>query len=139
MTTDKTANHIDISLEFDFKGEHYTPTASLDLDEHIRREGGLPQLHQILAKRNNIDLMSYQYEIMLEDEVRVTHAQGLVADFVTDGRLDEAGFLHAWHEQQMSEQLHAVAQQYLGIDDLQAKPELKKALAAAFTLGKKSH
>lgn len=132
-------NTIDVSLEFYFKGERYMPTASLDLDEHIRREGGLPRFHQILAKSNDIDLMSYQYEIMLEEEVRVTHAQGLVADFVTDGRLDEAGFLQAWHEQEMFEQLQAVAQQHLAIADLNNHPELKKALAAAFRLGKKSH
>lgn len=136
MSKETENNRIDIRLEFDFKGEHFTPTASIDLDEYICHEAGLPQFHQILAKRNNIDLMSYHYEIMLEEEVLVTGAQGFVSDFVTDGRLDEAGFLQAWHEQKVLEQLQVIAQQHLAIDDLEENPQLKKALVAAFALGK---
>ena len=131
-------NTIDVSLEFYFKGERYAPTAHIELDEVISREGGLPQLHQILAKRNNIDLMSYQYEIMLEEEVLVTDAQGLVADFVSEGGLNEAAFVQAWYEQKMFEQLQAIAQQHLAVNDLQADPALKAALVAAFQLGKKT-
>lgn len=67
--------------------------------------------------------------------MRFTGAKGVVADYVTDGQLDEAGFLQAWREQGMSAQLQAIAQQYLAIDDLQADPALKDALTAAFQLG----
>lgn len=131
-------NIIDASVEFYYQGELYTPAATIELDPYINREGGLPQLHQILAKLNHIDLMSYQYEIMLGEDVLITHAQGLVADFVAEGRLDEAGFVQAWHEQKMVEQLQAIAQQHLGIADLAKNPELKNALAAAFKLGQKT-
>jgi hypothetical protein len=131
-------NRIDISITFDFKGERSTPTATIELDEFITSERGLPQFHQILAQRNNIDLMSYQYEIMLEDKVQVSNAQGLVADFVNDGRLDEEAFLQAWHAQGIFEQLQSIAQEHLAVDDLEKNPELKKALAEAFKLGRET-
>jgi hypothetical protein len=131
-------NIIDASVEFYYQGELYTPAATIELDPYINHEGGLPQLHQILAKHNNIDLMSYQYEIMLGEDVQINTAQGLVASFVSASRLDEAAFIQAWHEQKMVEQLQAIAQQHLAIDDLQANPELKNALAAAFKLGQET-
>jgi len=133
--TGKTKNRVDISITFDFKGERFTPSATIELDDFITPESGLAHFHQILAQRNNIDLMSYQYEIMLEDRVQVSNAQGLVADFVSDGYLDEEAFLQAWHEQGMFEQLQSIAQEHLAVDDLEKKPELKKALAEAFKLG----
>lgn len=136
MSRDTITNRIDISLTFYFKGERYTPTASIALDGLIGNDDGLPSFHQILARRNDIDLLSYHYEIMLEEPVRITGAEGLVADYVTDGRLDEAGFLQAWREQGMSAQLQAIAKQYLAIDDLDQNPPLKQALTAAFRLGK---
>jgi hypothetical protein len=131
-------NIIDASVEFYYQGERYSPAATIELDPYINREGGLPQLQQILAKLNHIDLMSYQYEVMLGEDVQINNAQGLVANFVTEGRLDEAGFIQAWHEQKMFDQLQAIAQQHLGIADLGENPELKDALAAAFTLGKET-
>lgn len=131
-------NRIDISITFDYKGERFTPTATIELDEFITLENGLPHFHQILAQRNNIDLMSYQYEIMLEDVVQISNAKGLVADFVNNGQLDEAGFLQARHEQGCFEQLQNIAQQHLAVDDLAKNPELKKALSEAFKLGKES-
>lgn len=138
MTNKKVKNRIDISISFDFKGERFTPSTTIELDDFITLENGLPQFHQILAQRNNIDLMSYQYEIMLEDEVRVTNAEGSVADFINDGRLDEEAFLQAWHEQGMLEQLQNIARTHLAVDDLEKNPELKKALAEAFKLGKET-
>ena len=128
-------NTIDASVDFDFRGEHIVAAATIELDPLIDATNGLPSLHQILAKRNNIDLLSYHYEIMLEEEVRVNNAQGLVAEFVTEGRLDEAGFLQAWREQKMFAQLQTIAQQHLGVDDLQKNLKLKAALTAAFRLG----
>jgi hypothetical protein len=88
-------NIIDASVEFYFQGERYSPAATIELDPYINREAGLPQLQQILAKLNNIDLMSYQYEIMLGENVQINNAEGLVANFVTEGQLDEAGFIQA--------------------------------------------
>jgi hypothetical protein len=38
----------------------------------------------------------------------------------------------------MFDQLQPIAQQHLGIADLGENPELKNALAATFTLGKKT-
>jgi hypothetical protein len=138
MTNEAIKNRIDISITFDFKGERFTPTATIELDDFITLESGLPHFHQILAQRNNIDLMSYQYEIMLEDRIQVSNAKGLVADFVSDGQLDEEAFLQARHELDMFEQLQTIAQTHLAVDDLEKNPALKKALAEAFNLGKET-
>ncbi len=129
-------NIIDAKVEFYFRGELFIATANIELDSLVNRETGLPQLHQILAQRNNIDLMSYHYEIMLEENVLITNAQGLVEAFVAEGQLDEVAFVAAWFEQKMLNQLQAIAQQHLAVDDLQKNPKLKAALTAAFRLGK---
>lgn len=65
---------------------------------------------------------------MLEEPVRFTGAKGLVADYVTDGQLDEAGFLQAWREQGMSAQLQAIVQQYLAIEDFAGRPGIERCL-----------
>jgi hypothetical protein len=130
-------NSINIRLEFHFKGELHSPATHIALDDFIHPTSGLPDFHQLLAKRNNIDLLSYHYEIMLEEPIFITHAEGLVADFVTDGRLDETGFLAALQQQKMSAQLQLIAQQHLDIADLSQQPKLSAALTAAFRLGQK--
>lgn len=131
-------NSIKASIEFHFKGELNSASATIDLDQLMERQVDLSTLHHMLATEAKIDQYSYQYEMLMAEEIRFSDAQGLVADFVADGRLDNAGFRQAWHEQKMLEQLQAIAQEHLAVDDLENKPELQKALVAAFKLGKET-
>ena len=129
-------NTIDVYVSFDFKGQHHEPELHLDLDELMATTGRLPALLPLIARHNNIDAYSYEYEMMEAEDVRVRRATGLAAGFVQDGRLDMAAFEQHWLEQQTLAALTDIASRTLDIEDLSQQPALKEALLAAYRLGR---
>lgn len=123
------------SIEFYFKGEHYTPSVRLDLDQVMETTGGLPSLYTLIARDNGIDLYSYQYEVMQMEEIHFTEVEGFVAEFIHNGELDVQGFVDKWHERRLQEALASIAQRCLGIEDLAQQPQLQRALQEAYALG----
>ena len=132
------SNHITASVEFYFKGKHFTSSIELDMDQYMQTTGQLPVLYPLLARTINLDLYSYEYEMMQAETISFSQAKGLVADYVTDGVLNFNAFEAAWSENSVIEKLQEIAKQNLSIDDLQQHPELKKTLLEAYRLGKKS-
>ncbi len=128
-------NTVNASVEFYFKGERYTPSATIDLDEALENTGDLPDFYLLLAKHNDIDLHSYHYEVMLLGPLQFTQAEGMVASFLVDGKLDEDGFKQAWRKYKILDQLRAIAERNLGIDNLEQHPGLKKSLLEAYDAG----
>ncbi len=131
-------NTITASIEFYFKGEKFTPSITIQVDDYMQSTFCLPDLHTLIATKNNIDLYSYEYEIMLTEPVHIEHAEGLIAEYVIDGQLNKKVFEQAWQEHQTFKQLQNIAQQHMTIDNLQNHPELQKALQDAFQLGQRS-
>ncbi|MDH5300014.1 MAG: hypothetical protein OEW58_01465 [Gammaproteobacteria bacterium] len=133
------ANKITVSVHFYFKGIEYQPRLALDLDEIMRLNDALStELYSSIAIANHIDLYSYEYEVMLEEEILFSDAEGLAGDFFHDGYFDIAGFEQAWRDQQYLQLLDAIAKQHMGIESLSAQPQLQAALLAAYTAGKNS-
>lgn len=132
------ANKITATIEFYFKGEQFSPSVTLDLDELMQQHGTFPELHQMLAQLNDIDSYSYEYEIMLAEEVQFSNAQGSVKQFFFDGSFDQAGYEQQWHENNVLLQLSSIIKQQLNIDDIQQHPELKKVILTAYQYGKKN-
>lgn len=128
-------NTLDARVEFDFKGQHHVLRASIDLDRLMQDRGGLPDLHALLAKENDIDVYSYEYEMMEAEAVCVDKATGLAAACVRDDRFDADCFEQRWREQRIAERLQEVAGRHLRVDDLSQHPELRAALLAAYRLG----
>jgi len=91
-------NHITASVGFYFKGEEFTATIELDLDQHMQSSGKLPELYPLLARSINLDLFSYEYEMMQAESIIFNNAKGLAAEHVKEGALDVAGFEDSWHE-----------------------------------------
>jgi hypothetical protein len=129
-------NSIDAQIEFSFKGETYSLSSSIDLDELIELEQSFPSFHAILARDNNIDTYSYLYEVMLETEIRFDHAQGIAADFLRDGDFNREAFMAAWQENRTLDLLQPIAARELGIADLDQHQGLKNALVQAYKLGR---
>lgn len=133
-------NQIDASIEFYYKGERYSPTVTIDLDQfmatHQENHDHLTPIYSLLASKNNIDTYSYQYEIMLAGTIQFSNATGIATDYLCDGVFDIAGIETALHEQIIIKQLQPIAKQYLSIDDLAQHPDLKAALMAAYMLKK---
>ena len=131
-------NSIEINVQFDFKGETYRPSVTLDLDLQMERYGMLPDLHQLLARENRIDPYSYQYEVLESSELAFANATGLAADYLDNGRFDIERFQEQWHAQKHLGLLQEIAREHMGIDDLSSQPALSAALLAAFAAGKKN-
>jgi len=85
-------NTIVISAEFFFKGEKLSPSMMIDLDAHIRSKNNLAALYPLLAKSNNIDLYSYEYEILQAENLIFSDAMGLAAPFLENGISDTDAF-----------------------------------------------
>jgi len=128
-------NRVDAHIEFSFKGESYDLTSTLDLDRVLEKYLTLPSLHIVLAVEHGIDTYSYLYEVMQEEEIRFDNAQGMAADFLTDGVFDLDGYTAHWGENHRLAPLQIIAQQEMGIEDLDQHPQLKSALLRAYQLG----
>jgi len=128
-------NHITVSVEFYFKGEKFSPSIELDIDQHMRSSGKLPALHPLLARSINIDPYSYEYEMLEAEPVLFSKASGLIAQYVEAGVLDFDAFKTAWTETHALEKLQKIALENMGVTDIERQPDLKNALLEAYQLG----
>lgn len=133
------SNHITASVEFYYKGEKLTAAIELDLDQHMQATGQLPNLYPLLAKALNLDLYSYEYEMMQAEAILFNDAKGLVAKHSSEGLFDFESFKAAWAEAQTLEKLQEIAQRHLSVDNIHQQAELKNALLEAYQLGKKTN
>ena len=131
-------NVITITIKFDFRGKHFNPSAEFDLDEIMRNNGTIPDLHYTLASLNNIDHYSYEFEIMLAEEMQYSHAQGYASEYLHHNLFDKEGFSQRWHAEQQRCALQQIARQHMNIETLAQHPELHAALNAAYQLGRKA-
>lgn len=128
-------NSIEVHVEFSFKGEDYSLSSTLDLDELLNHHTALPSLHAILAKEHGIDTYSYLYEVMQESDIEFRNANGVAADYLVDGEFDLNGLESDWQELRILTQLRPIAERMLGITDLERHDTLKDALIQAYKLG----
>ena len=130
-------NILTASIHFSFKGKELSPSLTVELDQYLEGGASFPNLCSLIAKANNHDLYSYEYEMMQEAEIKYSDAQGLVAEYINDGLLDVEAFEAAWNENKALIKLLTVAEEHMNITDFAQHSELKKALLAAYMLGRK--
>lgn len=129
-------NKITASVEFYFKGKAFKPSVDLDLDLIMKQHGALPDLHHLLAEKDNIDTYSYEFEIMLVEELKFSNAEGDAVQFLTDHQFDQHAFIQHWNEQNILSQLAPNLKQELNIDDIEQNQALKAVILKAYYLGK---
>ena len=132
------SNYITASIEFYFKGQHFTASIELDMNQYMQTTGRLPDLYPLLARAINLDLYSYEYEMMQAEEILYNNAKGLIAEHVNEGSFDFDSFEAEWVEVQMLDKLQDIAQRNLSVDDIRQQPDLKNALLEAYQLGIKA-
>ena len=130
-------NIITASIHFSFKGKEHSPSLTVELEPYLEGAGSFPNLCSLIAKENNHDLYSYEYEMMQATDIKYSDAQGLVAEFINDGQLDVEAFEAAWNENKALIKLLSIAEDHMKITDFSDHIELKKALLEAYMLGKK--
>lgn len=125
-------NLIKIRCEFSFRGQIFTPTLELNLDEIMTQHRTLPDLYPLLAEHNQIGLYSYEYEMLEAEPLVVEALEGWVAAHIEDNRLDADGFVEAWHRQQLDQSFKTIVDQH-GLDSDNAL--LMTAMQQAYQLG----
>ena len=133
-----TINSIDACIEFSFKGEDYSYTSRIDLNQLLFQHDSPPSLHAILAKQHKVDTYSYLYEVMEATEIEFSNPEGCANDYLFDGEFDPSALADNWHAAKTALLLQPIAARELGIDDLNEHPALKRALVEAYTLGSKT-
>lgn len=128
-------NRIDALVEFSFKGETYTPSATIDLDAAMDADGRLPDLHRAIALANGIDTYSYLYEVMESHDIAFANAVGTAAEFLVDGHFDSAAFEQRWQTEQKLAVLRPIAKRHLAIDTLEQHSDVMAALLDAYDAG----
>lgn len=128
-------NQVTASVEFFFKGNKICASIDLDTDHYMRSAGKLPVLYPLLARAGELDLYSYEYEMMQAEVITFSQASGLVAEFINEGQLDIPAFEKAWKENTILEQLKLIASEYLSKEDDAQSEKLLAALLEAYNLG----
>ena len=131
-------NSITATIEFDFKGQRFAPSMVIDLDSYMTASGKLPDLHGLIASANNIGIYSYEYEMLLAEDIKITHAEGMVKDYIVDGVLDTAAFEPVWLEQQALQIIQQIVDKNMPLDDLQKHPAFIKTLLDVYKSGQEN-
>ena len=131
-------NSIEARVEFSYQGVDYNYATRLDLDQLLRQFDTWPEVHLILAKQHRVDTYSYLYEVMQEAEIKFSEPRGYAENYLTDGNFDHSTLANNWQTEKALLLLQPIVSQELRIADLNQHPALKRALLAAYNLGKNS-
>ncbi|MEJ1353382.1 MAG: hypothetical protein RPU52_12740 [Candidatus Sedimenticola sp. (ex Thyasira tokunagai)] len=131
-------NSVIANVSFSFKGEIFNLSMPVDLDAFMEEEENISNLYPQMAESNGIGLYSYEYEMMMAEPIMFSAAEGIAADYLIDGVFDLESFQTAWRQARVMHLLGMIAESEMGIGDLEAHPELKRALTEAYLCGKES-
>lgn len=127
-------NTLTLGVNFSFKGQLFSPRATLDLDALLSRYQDLPNLYDLLARANGFDDYSYEREVMESYPLEVYQTSGWASDLVALGELDEALLNQAWLDKALEFKFRHLLNTYAPQQAPTA--ELIAALQAAYELGK---
>jgi len=128
-------NRVTVSIEYSFKGETKTLRSEMDIDPLMEEHGELPALNDLIARHHGFDPYSYEYDVILSEEVIFEEASGPIAGFIENGMLDVDGFNDYWDNNHVDYKLQEIASRHLGISSLNDNPALKAALQEAWDHG----
>ncbi|MFZ5467291.1 MAG: hypothetical protein ACOZAI_08535 [Pseudomonadota bacterium] len=131
-------NTLRAQVQCSFQGETHALDEIIDLDQFPADEESQPDFHRHLAKKADIDPISYLYEVLETHDITFSEATGQAADYCHDGQFDWHGFDKARRDAGDWERILAVVQDKIAPHELEATPALKAALLAAYRAGKAS-
>lgn len=128
-------NSIIISVEFDFKGQHFAPKTKLDLDKFMQGDQNLELCFFALADANGIGRYSYELDVMMSEQLLFSEPVGVVKHFFHQGQIDWQGFQQAWLQDFEFQKLEAIANNIFNVENLSEHPKLAIALQMAYEAG----
>ncbi len=134
----RTAATLIASINFDFRGERFTPSIVVDLHTMMKEKQPLNYLYVPLGTSIGLDAYRYEYDVMILEEIVFSDPTGLATDFVADGILDFVGFSEAWQQQQIVSIIQPIAKQHLNLSDLMQHPDIQKAMIESYKAGQQN-
>jgi len=131
-----TTNTVRARLSFSFKAETHELESTIDLDRCLVDTGEEPNFHLLLARVAGIDPYSYLYEVLEAHEIEFSEPTGIAALSCRDGQFDWRQFEQHQREDQGLQVVRTIAEQSMGVRDLDQRADLKAALLAAYRAGK---
>jgi hypothetical protein len=125
-------------LVVSFKAETHELESTIDLDRCLADVGEEPNFHLLLAKAGGIDPYSYLYEVLEAHDIEFSEPTGIAALSCRDGQFDWAQFEQHRQEDLGLQVVRAIAEQRMGLRDLDQHTDLKAALLAAYRAGKEA-
>ncbi len=135
--TQSTKNSVTASLQFDFRGQRFSPSVDVDLDALMQKQGTInpSDLYDMLAASIAMDAYRHEYDVMLMEDIVFSRPSGLACQFVADGGLDFDAFIEAWQQQRIRRAVQCIAEKHLGIEDLTQHKHLEQALLESYRAG----
>lgn len=133
-----SSNTIRARVAFSFRGETVDLDAIFDLDRCWAAEGEAPNFHLLLAQASAIDPYSYLYEVLESYDIEFSEPTGAALAACGEEGFDWFRFLDEQRAAADLPAIQAIALETLGLADLEAHPEIKAALLAAYRAGRAS-
>jgi len=131
-------NSVDVALEFYFKGEKFTPQATIDLDAYFQSGKDMVYIYDALAKSIGLNEHRHEYDVMVMQDIVFSNPQGIAQDYVFDGQVDWQGLKQAWQTQTEKDDILALAKSHFTDEELENNPKVLEALVQAYKQNKKA-
>jgi len=129
---------ITVQILFSFKGETYSPRATIEFDRYLGKNESIPPFDLLVANQNDIDTYSYLFEVMQHGDIIFSNPEGLATEFYSADEFDLVGFVAEWKQQSVLHRLAEIAREHLAVESLDENESLKNALLQAYQTGKSS-
>ena len=125
------------SLSFDYQGKSHTLLSVINIENIVSHEDFYQSVYLQLAQEHDIDLYSYQLEVMMDQAIQFSNAQGCAEGCIDDQSLN-LELLRQRHEQVLRlEKIEIIAEKHLNSSEM--TQGVKQALIEAYQLGKASN
>jgi hypothetical protein len=124
------------SLSFDYQGKSYTLQSVINIENIISHEDFYQSIYLQLAQEHDIDLYSYQLEIMMDQTIQFSQAKGCAEGCIDNQSLDLVLLRQRYEQVFCLEQIEVVTAKHLNSSEM--TEGVKKALIEAYQLGRAS-
>lgn len=108
----------------------------VNIADVILHEDFYRSIYLKLAQDNGIDVYSYQFEVMLDQDIYFSQAQGCARGCLKNGELNIDKLRQNFQQMSSEQVVQSIVNKYLSSDE--STDRVKKAMLEAFQLGRAS-
>ena len=127
-------NTLTAAIDFDYQGQHYALKNTFDVEHIIYHDDFYQSVYISIAKANDIDLYSYQLEIMMDQDIIFSNEKGCVVGCVNNGVLDLEKLKAVHQKIECLPKIERIIRQY--IPKSEHSENITQAMIGAYLLGK---